>query len=118
MEIRVYAVTDTASIVMAVLRQCTRKIGLSHRPVPCTSLVQSKTPVDEFRTRLGACRSSFKPQCPNMNSCPRPRDAMSQPVHYWIVHWLNVLTWPAPLIFKAARAASRAARRQGHAHRG
>src|SRR5215470_9125045 len=31
MEIRVYAVTDTGPVVMAVLGQCTRKIALSRR---------------------------------------------------------------------------------------
>ena len=37
---------------------------------------------------------------------------MNPHVRYWIIHWLDVLTWPASLIFKAARAAVRTARRQ------
>jgi hypothetical protein len=37
---------------------------------------------------------------------------MSPRVRYWIMHWLDVLTWPASLIFKALRAATRAAHRQ------
>jgi len=36
---------------------------------------------------------------------------MNPRVNYWIVHWLDVLTWPASLIFKAARAVVRVARR-------
>ena len=37
---------------------------------------------------------------------------MSPRVRYWIIHWLDVLTWPASLIFKALRAGMRATRRQ------
>ena len=36
---------------------------------------------------------------------------MSPCVRYWIVHWLDVLTWPVSLIFRAARAAVGATRR-------
>jgi hypothetical protein len=37
---------------------------------------------------------------------------MSPRVRYWIIHWLDVLTFPASLIFKAVRTAMRATRRQ------
>jgi hypothetical protein len=37
---------------------------------------------------------------------------MNRRARYWILHWLDVLTWPASLIFKVARAAVRATRRQ------
>jgi hypothetical protein len=37
---------------------------------------------------------------------------MSPRVRYWIIHWLDVLTFPVSLIFKAVRAAMRATRRQ------
>jgi hypothetical protein len=36
---------------------------------------------------------------------------MNGRIRYWILHWLDVLTWPASLIFKAARAVVRATRR-------
>jgi len=37
---------------------------------------------------------------------------MSPRVRYWMMHGLDVLTWPASLIFKAVRGAIRVARRQ------
>jgi hypothetical protein len=37
---------------------------------------------------------------------------MSPRVRYWIIHWLDVLTFPASLIFKAVGAAMRTTRRQ------
>jgi hypothetical protein len=36
---------------------------------------------------------------------------MSPRVRYWLIHWLDVLTWPASLVFKAFRVATRATRR-------
>lgn len=36
---------------------------------------------------------------------------MSPRVRYWTIHWLDVLTWPASLIFKGLRGAARATRR-------
>jgi hypothetical protein len=59
----------------------------------------------------------FKPQFSDINLCsvsssPHPSDPMNPRVRYWILHWLDVLTWPASLVFKAVRAAAKAARRQ------